>query len=89
MKYLITKDQCYCSFGDGIVYTFFSHAGLDPISTCQKCAFHHVRAHTDAYFKCLYAPCQKGFRHDKNDGYWQISNTIDYQVFTKMMKIGG
>lgn len=89
MQIQITHDQCYCSFGDGIVYEFVPQKGFYASYPCLKCSFSRSNNMGSPTLKCSIVPCQKGLRSDKKDGFWQISKTIDYQQFTKMLKNGG
>lgn len=89
MQRQITPDQCYCSFGDGIVYVFFPSDCVPHPYDCFLCALWSPVSHSEARFKCLSVPCQKGLRKDKKSGFWRISETIDYQAFEKMLKNGG
>ena len=89
MQRQITPDQCYCSFGDGIVYEFVPTDCVPHLNDCFLCAFWPHVLRSDDRVRCLSVPCQKGLRKDKNGGFWRISETIDYQAFEKMLKNGG
>ena len=86
MQRQITPDQCYCSFGDGIVYEFVPTDCVMYRNDCFLCALWTGSFHSVTLIKCLSIPCQKGLRKDKKDGFWRISETIDYQVFEKMLE---
>lgn len=89
MQKLITPDQCYCSFGDGIVYEFVPTDCVPHLNDCFLCALWSTVSHSEARIKCLSVPCQKGLRKDKNGGFWRVSNSVDYQAFEKMLENGG
>jgi len=89
IKYEITKDQCLCSFGDGIVYEFAQYRFIPNDNPCLRCAFYGRDGLKDESVRCYIVPCQKGHRMDKKDGFWRISKIFDYQAFTKMLKNGG
>lgn len=89
MQRQITPDQCYCSFGDGIVYEFVPHDGVHILNDCVLCALWTYAGKSKEHLKCLSVPCQKGLRKDKNGGFWRISDDVDYQRFTKMLENGG
>lgn len=89
MNFQITPDRCHCSFGDGLVYEFIPSVNELFDNTCWHCAFWTRRGLPPVHDKCLVVPCQKAFRCDKNDGFWRISMSVDYQQFTKMLQTGG
>lgn len=89
MNFKITKDQNYCCFGDNIVYEFVSESGFYATYSCVKCSFYRSCDLASLTLKCSVVPCQKPHRHDKNDGFWQISKAIDYQQFKQMLQKGG
>lgn len=89
IKYEITKDQCYCSFGDGIVYEFVPTVCFPHLYDCLLCALAPETYSSEHRIICLSVPCQKRLRKDKKSGYWRISKNVDYQAFTKMLKNGG
>ena len=89
MNFQITPDRCYCSFGDGIVYEFVPSVDGCYWNLCWDCVFYAPRVVLGISSECALVPCQKAFRSDKNDGFWQISKSIDYQQFTKMLQTGG
>lgn len=89
MQRQITPDQCYCSFGDGIVYEFVPTDCVPHLNDCHLCALWSTVSHSEARIKCLSVPCQKGLRKDKNGGFWRISKSVDYQAFEKMLENGG
>lgn len=89
MQRQITPDQCYCSFGDGIVYEFVPHNGVHILNDCVLCSLWAYTAESKEHLKCISVPCQKGLRKDKNGGFWRISENVDYQTFEKMLKNGG
>lgn len=85
MKYRITQDQCFCSFGDGIVYEFIQHGCERGDNPCWRCAFRDHVGLKDDSVRCYKVPCQKGHRKDKKNGFWRISNAVDNQLFTKLV----
>lgn len=89
MKFQITPNQNFCSFDDGIVYSFNTHNPSSKKCECLQCAFFGLSPHSLERNKCRSVPCQKMERLDKKDGFWQISKAIDYQTFTKMLQTGG
>lgn len=89
MQIQITFDQCYCSFGDGIVHEFVSANDVPFANPCWKCSFRWFDGLLDSSVRCYAVPCQKVYRKDKNNGFWQISETVDYQEFIKMLENGG
>jgi len=89
MQRQITPDQCYCSFGDGIIYEFVPTECFPHLNDCLLCAFWPYMFLSDDKVRCLSIPCQKGLRKDKNGGFWRISKTVDYQQFMKILKNGG
>lgn len=89
MSFEISQDLCYCSFGDGLIYEFVPQTGFYAEYSCLKCAFHRSDSVPVQTFKCLVVPCQKDARSDKNNGFWQISESVDYQQFKKMLTEGG
>lgn len=89
MNIQITSDQCYCSFGDGIIYEFVPTYCVPHLNDCLLCALWSTVSHSEARIKCLSVPCQKGLRKDKNGGFWRISNNIEYQAFMKMFENNG
>lgn len=89
MKFEITPDQNYCSFGNGLVYEFVQFDAARFQNPCWECAFF---APTDLIVgspMCTIVPCQAVFRRDEINGFWRISKTVDYQQFTEMLKTGG
>ena len=89
MQSKITQDQCYCSFGDGIVYEFVSTDVYTCVNPCFSCALWHPYTCPDTKFKCALIPCQQWRRKDRKGGFWQISKTVDYQRFAKILENGG
>ena len=89
MNFRITHDQRFCSFGDNIIYEFVPCDIDQAENVCRCCSFSTRDAFHAYKEKCYIVPCQKAHRHDKNDGFWQISKTVDYQQFVKMLKTGG
>ncbi len=86
MQRQITPDQCYCSFGDGIVYEFVPTDCVPHLNDCFLCAFWPDVLRSNYRIKCLSAPCQKGLRKDKKSGFWSISESVNYQQFIKILK---
>ena len=89
MQRQITPDQCYCSFGDGIIYEFVPTDCFPLLCDCNLCALWSFDSLSVTRAKCLSVPCQKGLRKDKNGGFWRVSESVDYQIFEKMLKNGG
>jgi hypothetical protein len=89
MNFQITPDRCYCSFGNGIVYEFVPYESSRFKNSCWLCAFYRDRACLTLSVECSMAPCQSGLRRDKNTGFWQKCETLDFQQFTKMLQNGG
>lgn len=89
MVYEISRDQNYCSIGDGVVYEFVPSIDGRYCNSCWHCSFWDGKGDLPLPSKCVIAPCQKAFRSDKNDGFWRILELIDYQQFTKMLRAGG
>lgn len=89
MNLQITQDQRYLSFGDGLVYTFVPYDNNTRPTPCFDCSFRDLDGVSDAMVKCYNVPCQKLYRRDKMDGFWRLSQDIDYQQFAKMLKNGG
>lgn len=89
MQILITHDQCYCSFGDGIIYEFVYQKSEPFVSRCKKCSFRGHDSIIEHSEECFAVHCQESFRKDKKDGFWQISQNVDYQAFLKMLENGG
>ena len=89
MIHQITPDQRYCSFGDGIIYEFVSTGDHFYLSNCLNCALYDHHALSKLTDMCYSVPCQKWRRMDKNDGFWRVSESVDYQEFLKMLENGG
>lgn len=89
MEIQITRDQRYCSFGDGVVYKFTPLVCGSSINPCHSCAFFNRAGFRDSSVKCYAVPCQEGQRNDKNVGFWDVSQNVDYQLFKKMLRVGG
>lgn len=89
MQIQITPNKCYCSFGDGIVYEFVSTGEHFYLSNCQNCALYDHHALSKLTDMCYSVPCQKWSRKDKKSGFWRVSETVDYQHFTKMLESRG
>lgn len=89
MQRQITPNQCYCSFGDGIVYEFVATSLCPLLQNCRRCAFSSFSCSSFKQVKCLSAPCIYWQRKDYISGFWRISEIIDYQVFEKMLENGG
>lgn len=85
----MTRDQRYCSFGDGVIYEFVPNDCFEDIIDCVQCALSASLGQSERTSKCLSVPCQKWLRKDKKEGFWQISESINYQAFTKMLRSGG
>lgn len=89
MQIQISPFQCFCSFGDSIVYEFVPTLYVLRLNNCRRCVFWSPSGPSKKLYMCLSVPCQKENRKDNFNGFWQISQTVDYQQFTKMLKIGG
>ena len=89
MQRQITPDQCYCSFGDGLVYTFVPYDNNTRPTPCVVCSFRDRVGLLNESVKCYAVPCQKLHRRDKMDGFWRLSKDVDYQAFEKMLENGG
>lgn len=89
IKYEITKDQCYCSFGDGTIYEFVNIDAVLIQISCYNCSFRWQFPNFDGSVRCFLVPCQKNSRDDKKDGFWRISKSVDYEAFVKLDRIGG
>lgn len=87
-KFEITKDQCFCSFGDGIIYEFMSSHGKPIANLCDVCAFCDKQKIPNHKEMCHSVPCVGWKRNDKVCGFWIRSNIIDYHAFTKMLEYG-
>lgn len=81
MQIQITQDQCYCSFEDGIVYEFVKFNADHIQNLCKKCAFRYFSDPLVLSSECALTSCQSAFRRDKKTGFWQVSETIDYEQF--------
>ena len=89
MKLEMSPNRCYCSFGNGIVYEFVPFVERFYSNSCWRCAFYRSRGCRALSDECKIVPCQSALRSDKTEGFWQISKSVDYQQFTKMLQQGG
>lgn len=84
MKFTITDNQNYCSFGDGIIYEFFSVPKGKNIPTCCKCIFSCQRSEPSNAKKCILAPCNPYNRKDNKDGFWKQSLNVNFETCASM-----
>lgn len=84
MRFTITDDQNYCSFGDGIVYEFFSSEDLECLIDCIRCIFYINRKIPSMDMKCKLVPCQSARRKDNKEGYWKQSLDVDFESYACM-----
>ena len=89
MQILVTPDQCFCSFDKGIVYEFVPSDCVPQLHNCLLCAFWPTESPYKERTKCLHVPCYRGLRKDRKGGFWRISNSVDFQQFTKMLESRG
>ncbi len=89
MNFQITQNQRYCSFGDGLVYMFVPYENNLWPKSCAECSFRSLDGFHNELVKCYIVPCQKPHRRDNMDGFWHLSQDVDYQQFIKMLKNGG
>lgn len=86
MIHQITRDQCFCYFGDGNIYEFVSTGDHFYLSNCQNCALYDHHALSKLTDMCYSVPCLKWRRKDKKSGFWRISKAVDYPQFIQMLK---
>lgn len=90
MKYPVyTPDQMYCTFGDKTVYEFVPYNQDTDQNPCYQCALRDPQRPFVQTSECLIVLCDGLQRRDKNDGFWQKSQSVDYQQFKNMRKSGG
>lgn len=89
MKFQITPDQNFCSFGDGIIYKFVPFTPARFKNPCWECSFFDPKALYEGSSLCPLVPCQKDFRSDEKDGFWQKTQCIDFQTFEKKCEFSG
>lgn len=81
MDFQITPNQCFCSFGDGIIYEFVSCPITILPNCCDYCAFSVKTGIDAALVRCLYASCHNFMRNDNRRGYWIVSKSTTINEF--------
>ena len=89
MQIQITKDQNFLTIDGVFIYEAVMLLPREIPSACNRCIFfRHCYGFSPDNID-FYIPCFSWERKDKKDVIWRISETIDYQVFEKMLKNGG
>lgn len=88
-RIVFTKDEMYCCFKNIVVLEFVPVVGGASFITCAQCVFASVVHSSARFWLCYDMRCYSAIRSDKKHGFWQKSQSVDYQQFMKMLENGG
>lgn len=89
MKRQITTDQKFCTFDKNTIYIFVPQDPSFGFNPCKSCAFRGQGEVFKITEECYHVPCDALHRSDKNNGFWAICTSVDYQAFARMPRSRG
>lgn len=89
MQLEITPEQKFCTFDKTTILIFVPQDESYGFNPCKSCLFRGRVGVLEMREECYLLPCDSLHRRDKNNGFWAICTSLDYQAFTKMLRASG